>query len=108
MQPEQKIFLIYTSSDAANSFLNYEDNTYIDWLSISQFLGGAKPCSGYMPIELTVKHKKALECDFYSCSGSYGLFSARAVTTLGETALQNYQLFPVKLNGESYFLHSKL
>lgn len=108
MQPEQKIFLIYTSSDAANSFLNYEDNTYIDWLSISQFLGGAKPCSGYMPIELTVKHRKALQCDFYSCSGSYGLFSARAVTTLGETALQNYQLFPVKLNGESYFLHSKL
>jgi hypothetical protein len=104
MQLIEKVFIVYLTSDEMKPHMDYGLNDHIDWVLVSEYLNGTRPIEEYVPIEIKVDHPSATEWDYYACSGSYGLFSAKAVQVLGEQALKNYRLFPTKLNGDSYFL----
>jgi hypothetical protein len=104
MQLVNKVYMITFTGDDSNPFIQYDMNTHIDWILVSECLNGTRSMSEYTPIEIVVKHKDANKCDFYGCSGSYGLLSKKAIDLLGDGAVENYQTLPAKLNGEDFSL----
>lgn len=100
--------MISSTDDDFKPSIQYDQNTHVDWVLVSECLSGARPVSEYIPIEIVVNHKEANKCDFYGCSGSYGLLSKKAIDLLGDHAIDNYQALPAKLNGEDFsLLHCK-
>jgi hypothetical protein len=103
MQVAKKIFEIQSSLEETRPEIDYEKNSQIDWLLASECLDGTKPASEYLSININIDNSDALEWDYYGCPGTFGLFSEKAVHVLGDNAFQDYQLFPAKINSQSYF-----
>jgi hypothetical protein len=104
MQTDRKIFEIRTSTEESRPEIDYElQENAIDWGLVGQCLDGRRPIEDYQIIDISVQDDKATEWDYYSCPGTFGLFSSRAVNTLGENVFKNYRLIPARINGADYF-----
>jgi hypothetical protein len=103
MQVARKIFEIQSSLQGNRPEIDYEKNSKIDWLLVSECLDRTKPASEYLSINISIDNSEALEWDYYRCSGTFGLFSERAVDLLGNNAFQDFELVPAAVNSQRYF-----
>ena len=103
MEKIEKTYIVYPVRDGSKPFILYPKNTHIDWVLFDEFTKGIRPMSDYVPIRIKVKHKAALQYDFYHCSATMGLLSEKAISVLGEEMLENYRKIPVFINEKPYF-----
>jgi hypothetical protein len=105
MQPATKVFEIRTSLESGRPEIDFElsENAQIDWGFVGQVLEGSRPIQDYSTIHISVQHPEATDWDFYSCAGTFGIFSQKVVDLIGADAFNNFELIPAQVNGKGYF-----
>jgi hypothetical protein len=98
-----KVFQIRTSLEESRPNIDFElPENNNNWGLLDEVLRGIRPASDYLAVHITINREKAVEWDFYSCAGTFGLFSQRAINTLGSAAFSDFDLLPAEINSQSY------
>jgi hypothetical protein len=103
----EKVFIVYFSQSTKRPFIENSLNRHINWVEFDEIAEGIRPLADYKPVELIVDDPDATQCDYYICDGTHPVFSARAVSSLGDAAFKHFRLLPATLNGEPYFVLSR-
>lgn len=75
-----------------------------NWTLLNDILDQKLPSSAWIAAGLVVESSDVGSWDIYCLPGTLGMFSARAIESLGSNAWQYFELLPCKINEYSYWI----
>jgi hypothetical protein len=100
------VYIIGSSLEDTRPEIDYTKNQNccgIDWGKIGAVLSGKLRADEYGPARKVIDDPDANNWDFYRCSGTRGLISARAASVLGTFCSQCFDLIEAYVNDSPYF-----
>lgn len=101
----QHVFTVGSSLEETRPEIDYSmsDSRGVDWGRLGAILNGKLPLSEYRPVHIAVDNRFGEDWDFYRCSGTMGLISARAAGILSPYCSQCFDLMDAYINNCPYF-----
>lgn len=102
----EHVYIVGSSLEDDRPEIDYTFNQKhggIDWSKIGAVLSGSLHVKNYAPVRIAIKDSHATNWDFYRCSGTRGLISARAASLLRPFSSRCFDFLDAYINDLPYF-----